>query len=541
MASASIMSTRSIDQTSFFDPEFACPGCIAPGSVAWLLARHRRQLFPSWLFVGWRDCRLGRKGWPATVMMSLVLLRWTEEGMSRLASTKRARTDAQWRAALGISLDDGTPSERTLRDFEKFLRQRHPEVGQPRYLLFHEHVVRLCLTGNVLGDSPVWATDSTPMWCYGAVKDTVRLLGAGLQALARVWARATRRSVGEVAAEWETDWLSAKSVKGGLAIDWRDPEARAGGLDRLARDVVRGVERVNRYLGTIRAGFRNSLDKLCRRLLRIVRDDLESDADGHLVIARRVAEDRLVSFTDPQARHGRKSKSKTFKGFKLHLVGDVVSGLIASVAVTPGNFHDSRPAHRLIRRASDLLEGIDQILGDTAYGAASFRRRIRQELAVDILAPPPPSTRPKNGRFGKADFEIDFTTGGVLCPNGVLSDTFTVAQNANGPCRRYSWPRQQCERCPMADKCLAKKRKSRTLLLHPDEEEQRKARRQWAEADTRAAYRTRSQCERLVNQMVRHGGRRARAWGLGFAQLQAHAIATQCNLALLARVLAKPG
>ena len=49
----------------------------------------------------------------------------------------------------------------------------------------------------------------------------------------------------------------------------------------------------------------------------------------------------------------------------------------------------------------------------------------------------------------------------------------------------------------------------------------------------------RSQCERLVNQMTRHGCRRARGWGLGSAQLQAHLIAMRCNLQLLARVLAK--
>lgn len=458
LASVAIMPTRFIDQTSFFDPEFACPGCIEPGSVPWLLARHRSKLFPSWLFVGWRDCRLGRTGWPATVMMSLVLLRWTEEGMSRLASTKRARTDAQWRAALGVSLDEDVPSERTLRDFEKFLRPRHPEVGQPRYLLFHEHVVRLCLKGDVLGESPVWATDSTPMWCYGAVKDTVRLLGSGLQMLSRIWARATQRTVAEVATEWETPWLSAKSVKGRLAIDWRDPEARADGLDRLAQDVLRSIERVTLHLGTVRAGFRRALDKLSRRLLRIVRDDLETDADGRLVIARRVAEDRLVSFTDPQARHGRKSKSRTFKGFKLHLVGDVVSGLIASVAVTPGNVHDSQPAHRLIHRASRLLDGIDQLLGDTAYGGASFRRKIREELGVEVLAPPPPSTRPKNGRFGKADFEIDFAAGAVSCPNKVVSKTLRSPRmqtgrlaDTHGPARRASdarwptsaWPRNE--------------------------------------------------------------------------------------------------
>jgi hypothetical protein len=78
----------------------------------------------------------------------------------------------------------------------------------------------------------------------------------------------------------------------------------------------------------VRPGLRKALLRRGRHLLRVVSDDLETDAQGQLVIAERVAADRLVSITDPEARHGRKSKSQTFHGFKVRLLGDVVSGLI---------------------------------------------------------------------------------------------------------------------------------------------------------------------------------------------------------------------
>lgn len=535
------MPRRSLAQSSFFDPEFVCPDCLIPGSMPWVVSRLRSRLFPGWLFDGWRGQRLGRKAWPPSVLMTLVLLRWSEEGMSRLASLRRARTDTEWRAAMGISLADAVPSERTLRDFERFLTQRHAKSGQPRFILFHEHVARLCVEESVVDDTAVWATDSTPMWCYGAVLDTVRLLGDGLRRLGRVWAQATRSSLCEVAEDWDTPWLIGKSTKGALGIDWRDEQERADGLNRLAGDVIRCVERVQKSVESARVGLRASLLKQCQRLLCVVRDDLESDEKGRLVVASRIAKNRLVSITDPEARHGRKSKKSVFKGFKLHVLGDIVSGLIASIAVTPGNFHDSKPAHRLIRRASELVGGIKRVLGDTAYGAATFRREIRETLGVEMLAPPPPSTRPKNGRFGKNDFEIDFTEGTALCSNGVLSEDFTIVKGNDGMARRHTWPRQSCESCPFADKCLAKGRKSRTVLFHPDEEEQRRARRLWQDEAVRAEYRKRSQCERLINQVTRHGGRKARAWGLEFAQLQAHAIAAVCNLGLLAKALPEPG
>jgi len=50
------------------------------------------------------------------------------------------------------------------------------------------------------------------------------------------------------------------------------------------------------------------------------------------LFARKVARARLISLTDPQARHGRKSKSSVFNGFKLHVLGDSVGGLIAAGA-----------------------------------------------------------------------------------------------------------------------------------------------------------------------------------------------------------------
>jgi hypothetical protein len=76
------------------------------------------------------------------------------------------------------------------------------------------------------------------------------------------------------------------------------------------------------------------------------------------------------------------------------------------------------------------------------------------------------------------------------------------------------------------------------MLLHPYEDELRAAREAWSQPETRALYRTRTQCERLVNQITRYGGRQARAFGLQHAQLQGHAIATASNLRLLAKAIA---
>ncbi|MBU1072113.1 transposase [bacterium] len=534
------MSKRSLAQISIRNPEFVDPGCLEPGMVPWLLARHGAMLFPSWLFKGWRgEKRRGRPAWPAIILVKLLCLRWTGEGMPRTKSIERAQRDTSWRAALGLEFGDPTPTEKTLRDFERFLRHRHPDTDTPRILMLHEHIVRTCLDQGVVGDDAIWATDSTPMRCFGAVQDTVRLLGDGVRSLGKAWARATGTTLEAVAQQWELDLLLAKSTKGALSIDWRDRAQRAGVFDGLARQAIEVVQRVRQELPTIRPGKRKGLLRRCRNLLKVIHDDLEGDDEGRLVVARRTTRDRLVSVLDPQARHGRKSRSKTFNGFKMHVLGDVVGGLIASVAVTPGNEHDGSPAPRLIRRARALCDDIEQILADTAYGGARLRHVCRHQSDVQILAPPPPVTLPA-GKLGRLDMDINFESWTMTCHANVTTSTWTWAPSVEHGVhvRRFRWPKEACNGCPLREACCGKTYGGHGVKLHPYERELREAREEWKRPEVKEQYRVRSQCERLVNEPIRHGGRQARAFGLGAANLQAQVIVLRCNLGLLARKLA---
>jgi hypothetical protein len=532
---------RSLGTTSFFDPEFVCPGCLVPGSVSWLLARCRSQWFPGWLFGDWRgNSRRGRDAWPAVVLTTLVVLRWSEEGMSRRAAVRRAATDMVWRAAMGLALDGATPSERTLRDFEKFLQNRHGATQVPRYLLLHGSIVRACFDAGLADVNMArWAMDSTPMWCYGAARDTVRLLGDGLRMLAGTWARATRCSLAAVVEQWQMPFLLAKSIKGAFGVDWSQATATSEVITQLAAAVVKAVTTVRRDVESVRPGLRKGLLRRCRHLLRVVSDDLTTDGQGRLVIAERVAAGRLVSITDPEARHGRKSKSQSFNGFKVHILGDVVSGLILSAAVTSGNVHDGVPAHRVIRRAKDLCADLGQVLADTAYGGARLRYLVQRACGVELIAPPPP-VNGKDGTIGKRDVLVDLAARKVTCANGVATDNISLVWSSDHGVHvpRVSWPKASCDACPLSAPCRGKATDGRRMLLHPYEDELRKAREKWRDPETRALYRIRTQCERLVHQVTRYGGRQARAFGLTRAQLQVHAIVAASNLRLLAKVLA---
>ena len=279
----------------------------------------------------------------------------------------------------------------------------------------------------------------------------------------------------------------------------------------------------------------------CASLLRVVRDDLETDGQGRLVIAEKVARDRLISMTDPQARHGRKSAKSLFNGFKLHLLGDLVSGLILSVVVTRGSEHDSTPAHRLIRRAQGLVQELEQVLGDTAYGGSRLRSEISAQLGVKLLTPPVSDPAARDGKSTRAGFAVNFEAGTVTCPNGVETGDYNEVQHPQHGerTRRYKWPKQACAACPCCAGCHPGVRTGHRLLLHPFERELREHRAEWEDPKIRELYRRRGEFERLNHEVVRHGGRKAHTWGLVAANFQAHMIVATCNLRLLALALAR--
>lgn len=530
------------NQLSFFSPEFIDPTCLTVGSVPWVLARHGWVVFPEWLFEGWtkREGR-GRDAWSPRVLMTMLVLRFLEEGMSRKASVKRAKSDMVWRAAMLLAMRGASPSETTVRRFESFLSQRDERSGVPRYLLIHEHLVRMCLLDQRVVRGAVWSTDSTPMWCYGAVLDTVRQLGDGLVRLARRYARLKGVDVEQLASDWQLPLLLSKSVKGHFRIDWKDPQQRADVTHELAQEVLRVAQLVRAEVQSLQPKHRKDLLGRCRTLLRVVHQNLEVDEMGRLVVARRVVQNRIVSLTDPQARHGRKSSSHTYNGFKVHVVGDLVSGLLASIAVTVGNQHDSKPAARLIRRARELCDALEYILADTAYGGAELRYLVRASEGVEVIAPPVPASRSKTNGYSRNDFDVNVPEKYAICPQGLRSTAIRMTWSPQYGMHQpvFKWSKQTCADCTARKACKGKQPGGKALTVHPLDHELHQARQQWENLAVRELYRTRSQCERLINQVTRHGGRKARSFGLKAAQLQAHVIAIRCNLDLFAKQMAR--
>src|SRR6516165_12481387 len=101
-----------------------------------------------------------------------------------------------------------------------------------------------------------------------------------------------------------------------------------------------------------------------------------------------VAPDRRISIEDKDLRHGRKSSSKTFNGFKEHLALDLDSKVTREVVVRPAN----EPEHEAVELLAEELErkpGLLQLDIDLGYMASP---RIAQwaQQGVYIIARPWP-------------------------------------------------------------------------------------------------------------------------------------------------------
>ena len=89
-------------------------------------------------------------------------------------------------------------------------------------------------------------------------------------------------------------------------------------------------------------------------LTKILGDDVVIGEDGQPKLGEGVARDRLISWTDPEMRHGRKSESSRWNGDKLHLAEEPDSELITEVEVTEASAGDGRACSRWSRASRSI-------------------------------------------------------------------------------------------------------------------------------------------------------------------------------------------
>ena len=295
--------------------------------------------------------------------------------------------------------------------------------------------------------------DSRPLVGAGRVEDTFNLLGHAAKKLLKGAAELTGHSQESICRAAGIRLLLAPSIKAGLDINWSDREQKANAIDRLAREVdalVEWIETKQPHVATEAA-----IEPYIQAIHDVEEQDLESTADGTMQIRTGVAKDRRVSIEDPEMRHGRKSKSKRFNGYKEHLAADLTTGLILACAVTPANVPEEEAASDLKDDIDRQRASIGELLIDRGYLNAEAVNDI-EKAGGTIVCKPWPVQNNRGDLFDKTDFVINTRDKTITCPAG-QAEGFDWGEAPGHQNRSPTSPRTHRHRTPPRTRRPAKR------------------------------------------------------------------------------------
>ncbi|MCC5617649.1 hypothetical protein LC605_21660 [Nostoc sp. CHAB 5836] len=220
------------------------------------------------------------------------------------------------------------------------------------------------------------ALDSSPLWGAARVEDTYNLLGHALRKTLEVIAQNYQQDLADVAASAGAEIVTGSSLKAALDLDWDDPESCSLALSTILQ-ALNSVESWVEQKTDLDFKTKNQVNKSLKDARQIETQDVEDASDGSPKLPCRtlrerkaVAKDRRISIEDEDMRHGRKSRSQKFDGYKRHVLKDLELQMVRAVGVTRANTSE---ASVTIDIESDLnaqqitLENIEELQIDRAY------------------------------------------------------------------------------------------------------------------------------------------------------------------------------
>jgi len=493
---------------------------IPAGSMFAFLAAHRAEVFRDADYADlFAPPGLGRPSLPATQMAAVLTLQVLCDYSDR-ETAEAVRFDVRWKAAIGAALDDAGFDPSSL----VYWRNRIAKSQRPHRV--NDAVKMVVQETGVLRGRRRRAVDSTILADAVATQDTVTQLVSAVRRVAREVPGAAEQVAAVCTGH---DY----SKPGKPKIDWDDPAAKDALVSALVNDANALVEA---FAG---AELDEPAASALALLALVTGQDVEpaegSDGrDGRWRIAQQVAEDRVISTVDPDARHTRKSGEARRDGYRAHLAADPETGIITDEKLTRASGDDNSDpavaAEFLAAEAGHASSGQEDgpaagqegagpagapqppaagaagsdggpqeplaWYGDSAYGTGDLRGAIAGAGHQAVIKPKPLQA-PVKGGFTVDDFAVDERAGTVTCPAG---NTVPLSRT------RVATFGALCRDCPLRSRCTTCKT-GRKLVLHTRDGLLRAVRRDWA--GLRKDYMAwRPNVERAVAQVATFRGRR---------------------------------
>lgn len=435
---------------------------------------------------------------PALMAMATLLQKYA--GVSDNEVEALLFADKRWQMVLD-SLDQAdTPfKQTTFFDF----RIRLIETGTDKRIL--ERTAQVAReTGGFSIRGLRLALDSGPLEGHGKVEDTVNLLGHAAKKAIQCLAKSIGLSVSELAEQMDCQLFDGSSIKAALDANWSNPQEKKEALHQLYYE----VEHLELWLkeNYPEACERGTLQETLKTIDVVLQQNLEWDSEGDGVVkfSKGVAPERQISVEDKEIRHGRKSSSKRIDGLKNHVARDLDGGIILAAISTAANRPDSEPAEELIEDACETGRDLESLHVDRQY-LHSEKVIELEKSGVGLFCRSLTSSNRK-GLFRKSEFELDLEEMTAKCPNGQLVEIELG--------KTVEFEAQECDKCPLREKCTSREKGGRTLHIHENEKLFQRLQTAENTSEGRKELRERVDVEHGLSHIVRRQGKKARYNGI---------------------------
>jgi len=330
-----------------------------------------------------------------------------------------------FRVFIGLKDNELPPDDTTLVKFRARLSEG------PLQDMFNR-VVEYAREKKLISD--IRAVDATHMWANCAIPTTREILRQARYSLLKKVKRVSKKRYNKLAKKY---LKTGKNLEEEMALTRELLKALSKETDSVVRESAMRVE-------------------------RLLRGEVSQD---------------IVSFVDEDARWGKKSKRKSFMGYKVHASVDPKSDIITSVEVYSGNVNEKNALPEIIRDEKERGLPVKKVIADGLYDSVKIRKSLRKMGVIPYIPVK------KGVQFEK--FKYD--DGALVCPCGER----TISKIKQGTGELYYFSVKQCKNCALKRKCVSRGELRKKVFLSESRKESLKI------GDTKPLYKLRLSIERI--------------------------------------------
>jgi transposase len=449
---------------------------------------------------------IGRPAEDPEFLLRLCLLQYIYADSDRQV-VENARLNLAYKYFLGLAVDAEVPDYTTISYF------RIQRLGEEKFQLILEQIVRQCIDkGLVKGKRQI--IDSTPV--------IANISSRSITGLVRKCRENVLKTVAKQNAKM-AERLGLKELQNTEQVKFASPE------ERLQKE----IEAAGELLDSV-------TDELIRKQIspnKELKKDLEllekvvADREEH-------AKNKLLSPVDPDARQGKKT-SKTWPGYKTHIVMEEESGIITEVETTPANATDGSQLQPMLKEQEKVFSIKPQELsGDKAYDWGENLESLADNKIIANIALSKQVNHRNEDYFTVNDFLYDPENIKLMCPAGHIStNCYSEILYNNKSGYAFQFKASLCNVCAFKAKCV-KNKLGRRIYISYYEPYFRLARQRLATEEGKQAYRNRYRIEQKIADLTRYCGlRRCRYRGLDRAHIHTLLATTVCNIKRMVKLL----